>query len=184
MPSPGSKPRLSAQGGFTLVEALVALLLSAVATGVITDTLTGVLKRSYVTIEVTRASDESERFASSFTQEGKSATSWAIYADRAAYLADPTANVAINGNLMVFQDQLPDATLVIEIFEYNPAAQTLARYENSLGQQRSLLNKVMFTTGNPTVFAQDLGLLQAHWTVQSTYEQLDFEAYGTPLRMR
>ena len=43
MRSPGSKPRISVQGGFTLIEALVALLLSAVATGVITDTLTGIL---------------------------------------------------------------------------------------------------------------------------------------------
>ena len=184
MHSPGSKPRISVQGGFTLIEALVALLLSAVATGVITDTLTGVLKRSYITVEVTRASDESERFASSFTQAGKSATGWAIYADRTAYLADPVANVAVNGNVLVFVDQLPDATLVTEIFEYDPVAQTLARYEGTFGQQRSLLNKVVFTTGNPTVFAQDLGLVQAHWTVQSTYELLDCEAYGTPLRMR
>jgi len=184
MLSPGSKLRISVQGGFTLIEAMVALLLSAVATGVITDTLTGVLKRSYITIEVTRASDESERFASSVTQSGKSATSWAIYVDRAAYLADPVANVAVNGNVLVCQDQLPDATLVTQIFEYDPVAQTLARYENSLAQQRSLLNKVALTTGNPTVFAQDLGLIQAHWTVQSTYELLDFEAYATPLTMR
>jgi type II secretory pathway pseudopilin PulG len=184
MHSPGSKPRISVPGGFTLIEALVALLLSAVATGVITDTLTGVLKRSYITVEETRASDESERFASSFTQAGKSATSWAIYADRTAYLSDPVANVAVNGNVLVFVDQLPDATLVAQIFVYDPVPQTLARYENSLDQQRSLLNKVVFTTGNPTVFAQDLGLVQAHWTVQSTYELLDCEAYGTPLRMR
>jgi hypothetical protein len=26
-------------------------------------------------------------------------------------------------------------------------------------------------------------LVQAHWTVQSPYESLDFEAYGSPLRM-
>ena len=172
------------QRGFTLIEALVALALSAVATGVITDTLTGVLKRTYITSEVTRVSDESERFASSITQAGKSATSWAIYADRAAYLADPVANVAVNGNVLVFQDQLADATLVTEIFEFDPLAQTLARYENSLGQQRSLLNKVVYSTGNSTAFAQDLGLIQAHWTVQSPYELMDFEAYATPPRMR
>lgn len=172
------------QGGFTLVEALVALLLSAVATEVITDTLTGVLKRSYITIQVTRASDESERFASSFTQAGKSATGWAIYADRAAYLADPVGNVAVNGNVLVFQDQLRDATLVTELFEYDPVAQTLARYENSLDQRRALLKKAVYSTGRTTAFAQDFGLVQAHWTVQSTYELLDFEAYGKPLRMR
>jgi type II secretory pathway pseudopilin PulG len=172
------------QGGFTLIEALVGLLLAAVATGVITDTLTGLLKRSYITIEVTRISEESERFASSFTQAGKSATGWAIYADRAAYLADPVGNVAVRGNLLVFQDQLPDATFVNELFEYDPVAQTLTRYENNLGQQRSLLNKVVFSTGNSSAFAQDLGLVQAHWTVQSPYELLDFEAYGNPLRMR
>jgi type II secretory pathway pseudopilin PulG len=172
------------RGGFTLIEALVGLLLAAVATGVITDTLTGVLKRSYITIEVTRIADESERFASSFTQAGKSATGWAIYADRAAYLADPVGNVAVKGNILVFQDQMPDARFVNELFEYDPVAQTLARYENNLGQQRSILNKIVFSTGKSTAFAQDLGLVQAHWTVQSPYELLDFEAYGNPLRMR
>ena len=54
MPSRGSKPRINAQGGFTLIEALLALLLSAVGTGVISDMLTGILKRSYITVEVTR----------------------------------------------------------------------------------------------------------------------------------
>ncbi len=172
------------RGGFTLIEALLGLLLAAVATGVITDTLTGVLKRSYIAIEVTRISDESERFASSFTQAGKSATGWAIYADRAAYLTDPVGNAAVKGNMLIFQDQMPDGTFVNELFEYDPVAQTLVRYENNLGQQRSMLNKVVFSTGNSTAFAQDLGLVQAHWTVQSPYELLDFEAYGNPLRMR
>ena len=48
----GSRRRSSA--GFTLIESLVGLLLAAVAMGTIADTLTGVLKRSYITIEVTR----------------------------------------------------------------------------------------------------------------------------------
>jgi hypothetical protein len=170
-------------GGFTLVEALPALLLAAVATGIISDTLTGILRRSYITIAVTRISEESERFAAAFTQQGKMAVGWALYADRAAYLADPVANVAAAGNVLVFQDQLPDGTLINELFEYDPAAQTLARYEGDFTQQRTLLNKVVSTTGFSTTFAQDLGLVQAHWTVQSPYESLDFEAYGSPLRM-
>ena len=180
----GSKHRISAQRGFTLIEALVSLLLAAVATGVVTDTLTGVLKRSYMTIEVTRASDESERFASAFTQAGKAATGWAIYSDRAAYLADPAGNVAEAGNILVFQDQLPNGSLVTELFEYDPMAQTLARYENSLSQQRTLLSKVVYSAGRTTAFSQELGLVQAHWTVQSPFELLDFEAYGQPVRMR
>jgi type II secretory pathway pseudopilin PulG len=181
---PDSKRRIRGQGGFTLIEALVALLLAAVATGVITDTLTGVLKRSYITIEVTRASDESERFALSLTQAGKSAIRWAIYADQAAYQSDPIGNVTIKGNVLAFQDQLSDARLVTQLFVYDPAAQTLGRYENSLAQQRSLLHNVVYSAGSTTAFGQDLGLVQAHWAVQSTYERLDFEAYGSPLRMR
>jgi type II secretory pathway pseudopilin PulG len=178
----GSRRRSSA--GFTLLESLIGLLLAAVATGTIADTLTGLLKRSYITIEVTRLSDASERFASAFTQAGKSATAWAVYPDRSAYLADPIGNISVEGNVLVFQDQLPDATIITELFEYDPVAQTLARYENSLSQQRSLLNKVVYSTGRTTAFGQDLGLVQAHWTVQSPYELLDFEAYGKPLRMR
>ena len=181
MLSPGSKHRVMA--GFTLVEALLALLLAGVGTGIISDTLTGILRRSYITIAVTRISDESERFAAAFTQQGKMAVGWALYPDRAAYLADPVANVAAVGNVLVFRDQLPDGTLINELYEFDPATQTLARYEGDFTQQRTLLNKVAFSTGYPTVFAQDLGLVQAHWTVQSPYELLDFESYGSPLRM-
>ena len=180
----GSKIRKGRQGGFTLLEALAGLLLVAVAAGAIADTIVGILKRSYVTIEVTRVSDESERFAAAFTQAGKSATSWAVYSDRAAYLADPVGNVSVQGNALVFQDQLPTGTKIIEMFEYDPVAQTLSRYESTLSQPRSLLNKVVPTKDRTTVFGQDLGLVQAHWTVQSPYELMDFEAYGNPLRMR
>jgi hypothetical protein len=170
-------------GGFTLVEALLALLLAGVATGITTDALTGILRRSYVTIAVTRISDESERFAAAFTQQGKMAVGWALYPDRAAYLADPIGNIAAVGNVLVFQDQLPDGTLINELYEYDPATQALARYEGDFSQQRTLLNNVGFSAGYPTAFVQDLGLVQAHWTVQSPYELLDFESYGSPLRM-
>src|SRR6202049_802422 len=138
MRSPGLKRRV--MGGFTLVEALLALLLGGVATGIISDTLTGILRRSYITIAVTRISDESERFAAAFTQQGKTAVSWALYADRATYLADPLANVATAGNVLVFQDQLPDGTLINELFEYDPATQILGRYEGDFTQQRTILH--------------------------------------------
>jgi len=180
----GPKTRKGGPGGFTLLEALAGLLLVAVAAGTIADTIMGILKRSYITIEVTRVSDESERFAAAFTQAGKSATSWVVYPDRAAYLADPVANVSVQGNVLVFQDQLPTGPTIIEMFEYDPVAQTLSRYENTLSQPRSLLNKVVPTKDITTVFGQDLGLVQAHWTVLSQYESMDFEAYGNPLRMR
>jgi type II secretory pathway pseudopilin PulG len=184
MCSRGSKIRKGRESGFTLLEALAGLVLVAVAAGAIADAIVGILKRSYVTIEVTRVSDESERFAAAFTQAGKSATSWAVYSDRAAYLADPVGNVSVQGNALVFQDQLPTGTNIIEMFEYDPVAQTLSRYEDALSQPRSLLNKVVPTKDRTSVFGQDLGLVQAHWTVQSPYELMDFEAYGNPLRMR
>ena len=182
--STGSKTRRSTQGGFTLIEALVGMLLAAVAAGTTADTIVGILKRSYMTLEVTQASDESERFAAAFTQAGKAATTWAIYLDRAAYLADPIGNASVQGNVLVFQDQLPAGTQIIEMFEYDPAAQTLARYENTLNQQLSLLSRVVPSAGRTTVFEQDLALVQAHWSVQSAYELMDFEAYGTSSRMR
>ena len=78
MRSPGLKRR--ALGGFTLVESLLAIMLAAVATGIISDTLTGILRRSYITIAVTRISDQSERFAAAFTQQGKTAVGWALLA--------------------------------------------------------------------------------------------------------
>jgi type II secretory pathway pseudopilin PulG len=69
--SPESKIRRRAQGGFTLVESLAGILLAAVAAGTMADTIVGIMKRSYMTLEVAQASDESERFAAAFTQVGK-----------------------------------------------------------------------------------------------------------------
>jgi type II secretory pathway pseudopilin PulG len=184
MRSTGSKGKLASQGGFTLVEALIGIMLTAVAVGAISDTLTGILKRTYIALQVTKATDESERFAAAFTQCGKTATGWAVYTDRASYLANPTGNVATAGNVLVFKDQLADGTAITELLEYDPIAQTLSRYENSVNQQRSILYDVVYSSGWTTVFGQDLGLVQAHWTMQSKYELLDFAAYGQPLRMR
>jgi type II secretory pathway pseudopilin PulG len=181
--SPGSKSKRGIQG-FTLVEALAAMLLATVAAGTMADTIVAILKRSYMTLEVTQVSDESERFAAAFTQAGKTATSCAVYPDQAAYLADPVGNVAAQGNVLVFQDQLPDGTTMMEMFEYDPTGQTLARYESTLNQQLSLLSKVVPSAGRTTVFEQDLALVQAHWSVQSAYELMEFEAYGTSSRMR
>jgi type II secretory pathway pseudopilin PulG len=180
--SPGSKSKRGIQG-FTLVEALAGMLLAAVAAGTMADTIVAILKRSYMTLEVTQVSDESERFAAAFTQAGKTATSCAVYPDQAAYLANPVGNVAAQGNVLVFQDQLPDGTIILEMFEYDPVHQTLARYQNTLNQQLSLLTKVVPSAGSTTVFEQDLALVQAHWSVQSAYESTDFEAYGTPPRI-
>jgi type II secretory pathway pseudopilin PulG len=180
----GSKIRQSAQGGFTLVEALAGMLLAAVAAGTMADTIVGIMKRSYMTLEVTQASDESERFAAAFIQAGKAAISCASYPDRAAYLTDPIGNASVQGNVLVFQDQLPAGTQMMEMFEYDPVAQTLARYENTPSQQLSLLSKVVPSSGHTTVFEQDLALVQAHWSVQSAYELMEFEAYGTSSRMR
>jgi hypothetical protein len=180
----GTKRKIRAQSGFTLIEALVGLLFAATAVTSMSEMLTGLLKRTYMDIEVTRASDESQRFASVFTQAGKTATSWAVYTDKASYLADPEKNVSVTGNVLVFQDQLPDGTLVTELFVYDSLAQTLTRYENGLDQERALLTKVAYSPGLTTVFGQDLGLVQAKWSVLSNYERLDCEAYGTPLRMR
>jgi type II secretory pathway component PulJ len=170
--------------GFTLPEALVALLLAAVAGGTLCDALVGVLKRGYITINVTRASDESERFAADIVQQGKAATRWAIYAGRADYLRDPVGAVAVQGNVLVFEDQLGNGSSVTQMFEYDPASRTLVRYENSLNQLRSQLDNVVTTASRTAIFGQDLGLVQARWSVQNKYEQLDFEAYANPLRMR
>jgi len=107
---------------------------------------------------------------------------FAIAALLLAFLCPPFAVHAGTSNSLM--DVLPDGTLIKELFEYDQAAQTLARYEGDFTQQRTRLSQVVLSRGFPTAFAQDFGLVQAHWTVQSPYESLDFESYGSPLRMR
>jgi hypothetical protein len=167
-----------------LVEALAALVTALTVLLALTTVLIAYLQRVKTDQSAAEIEDVGSRMAASITQATKTASQWAIYLDRASYLADPVSNVASQGNVLVCDTSTQSGEDIIVLFEYDPGAATLTRFENSFAQISNTLSKASLVAGSSAVFDQNLGLVRGHWTLSDANELVDFEAYGTPLRMR
>jgi hypothetical protein len=81
-----------------LVEALAALVTALTVLLALTTVLIAYLQRVKTDQSAAEIEDVGSRMAASITQATKTASQWAIYLDRASYLADPVSNVASQGN--------------------------------------------------------------------------------------
>jgi prepilin-type N-terminal cleavage/methylation domain-containing protein len=172
----------SSEGGFSLLEVLVALLLVSVVLFTVSQTLTLLLVRSLNAMELAYEEDQGARFVSSITLAAKTATSWGIYSSMDAYTSGPDINLAPQGNVLVCDSATPLGTPILYVFVYDPDAQTLRRFENDMNTERMTLKSVLPTAG--PIFNQNLGLVQGHWKTTVRNQLLTFSAYGTPTRMR
>jgi type II secretory pathway pseudopilin PulG len=172
----------SRESGFSLLEALVALLLLSVVLFTVSQTLTLVLVRSVNAMELAHEEDQGARFVSSITLATKTATAWGIYSNMDAYTSDPDTNLAPQGNVLVCDSATQLGTPILYVFVYDPVSQTLRRFENNINSDRMTLRSVLPTAG--PIFNQNLGLVQGHWKTSVRNQLLTFSAYGTPTRMR
>ena len=170
------------EGGSSLLEVLVALLLLSVVLFTVSQTLTLVLVRSLNAMELAHEEDQGARFVSSITLATKTATAWGIYANMDDYTSGPDINLAPQGNVLVCDSATQLGTSILYVFVYDPVSQTLRRFENNMNTERMTLRRV-FPAARP-IFNQDLGLVQGHWTTSVRNQLLTFSAYGTPTRMR
>jgi hypothetical protein len=88
------------------------------------------------------------------------------------------------GNVLVCISATQSGAAISYVFVYDPAAQTLKRFENNWTTQRMSLSGVSPTDTPGYIFNQNLGLVQAHWQISVRGQWLTFAAYGTPVRMR
>jgi prepilin-type N-terminal cleavage/methylation domain-containing protein len=173
--------RLS-EGGFSLLEVMVALLLLSVLFFTVSQAMTLVLVRSLHAMELAQEEDQAARFVSSITLATKTATAWGIYSDLDAYTSGPDIHMAPQGNVLVCDSATSSGTPILYVFAYDSASQTLKRFENNMNTERMTLKGVWPTAG--PIFNQNLGLVQGHWKISVRNQLLTFSAYGTPTRMR
>ena len=178
----GNPSPRSSEGGYTLLELIVAVSLLSVVLFTVSQTELLVLVRSLHAMELARAEDEGARFVSSITLATKTATAWGIYSDMGAYATGPEINLAPQGNVLVCDSATEAGPSILYVFLYDPAARTLKRFENNMNTERMTLNEVLPTAG--PLFNQNLGLVQGHWQIPVRNQLLTFSAFGTPLRMR
>jgi prepilin-type N-terminal cleavage/methylation domain-containing protein len=183
MPSAAVNPSLRpSEGGFSLPEIMVTILLLSVVLFTESQILTIVLVRSLNAMELARKEDQGARFVASIRLATKSATAWGIYSDLQAYAKGPEANLAPQGDVLVCDSSTQSGTSILYLFVYDPVSQTLKRFENNMNTERMILKNVL--PEGEHVFNQNLGLLQGHWQMSCRNQLLTFSAYGTPPRMR
>jgi Tfp pilus assembly protein PilW len=176
----------SRAGGTSLLEVLVALLVLAVVLFAAAQTMTLVLLRTTAAMEVARQEDQGARFVSSITLATKTATEWGLYSDIDAYDNGPSTNLVPAGNVLACKSATESEHEIDFLFIYDPASQTLKRYENGLNTDRMTLKNVapLPAEADDHIFNLDQGLVQGHWQLSVRGQLLTFSAYGTPLHMR
>jgi prepilin-type N-terminal cleavage/methylation domain-containing protein len=177
--NPDSRPK---DGGFTLLEVMVATSILSVVLFTVSQTMTLILVRSMHAMELARAEDQGASFVSSITLATKTATAWGIYSDLDAYTAGPEINLAPQGNVLVCDSATEAGPAILYVFVYDPESRTLKRFENNVNTERMNLQNVSPSAG--PLFDQNLGLVQGHWQMRFRDQLLTFSAYGTPPRMR
>jgi prepilin-type N-terminal cleavage/methylation domain-containing protein len=177
--NPDSRPN---DGGFTLLEVMVATSILSVVLFTVSQTMTLILVRSMHAMELARAEDQGASFVSSITLATKTATAWGIYSDLNAYTTGPEINLAAQGNVLVCDSATEAGPAILYVFVYDPESRTLKRFENNVNTERMNLQNVSPTAG--PLFDQNLGLVQGHWQMPVRDQLLTFSAYGTPPRMR
>ena len=177
--NPDSRPN---EGGFTLVEVMVATSILSVVLFTVSQTMTLILVRSMHAMELARAEERGASFVSSITLATKTATAWGIYSDLDAYTTGPENKLVPQGNVLVCDSATEAGPPILYVFVYDPDSRTLKRFENNVNTERMNLQNVSPTAG--PLFDQNLGLVQGHWQMPVRDQLLTFSAYGTPARMR
>ena len=172
--------------GISLLEVLASVLVLAVVLFAVGQTMTLVLRRTTEAMTVARVEDQGARFVSSITLATKTATEWGIYSDMDAYKNGLSTNLVPAGNVLQCKSATESGNGIEYLFVYDPAGQTLKRYENGLNTDRMTLKNVapLPAEVDGQIFNQEQGLVQGHWQLSVGGQLLTFSAYGTPLHMR
>jgi hypothetical protein len=179
-PRSGRDCKGSWEYGFSLQEALTAIVLGALIFAVSATACVAFLKRAWTHDAVAQAESLGSRMSASITSAMKTSSAWSIYPDKQSYLADPINNVSAQGNALVCQTNTASGQTIVVLFAFENGL--LTRSENSVANTTNAISNV--TPTSIYVFNQNMGLVSGSFQIRTPVERLTFDAYGTSPRMR
>jgi Tfp pilus assembly protein FimT len=166
--------------GFSLPEALAAIVLGALVFAVAATACVSFLKRGWADDAVAQAESLGSRMSASITSAMKTSSAWSIYPDGQSYLADPINNVSSQGNALVCQTTTAAGQTIVVLFSYQNGRLT----RSDLSASNTTISVSNCAPASGYVFNQNSGLVSGSFEIQTPVERLTFNAYGTSLRMR
>jgi len=175
----------NATSGFTLVELLAAIISIVVVLGAATGFVLTAMARQKTVLEASQLEAAHSQLANIMYDAMKTADDFQIFADA----------TRLPGNLQTPYGEGVPAGKVLSCrgsgiqrdFEFRAEASGHGEIiQTTTGFARAPVVKTFAATQPPPdgVFSMKNGLLQAHWSVATSMERLDFNVYGTPLNMR
>jgi Tfp pilus assembly protein FimT len=166
--------------GFTLLEALAAIVLGAMILSASALSFVSLLKRAWTHDMIAQAESLGSRMSASITSAMKTSSAWSIYPDGQSYLADPVNNVSSQGNALVCQTTTASGQTIVVLFSYQNGRLT----RSDLSASNTTISVSNCAPASGYVFNQNSGLVSGSFEIQTPVERLTFNAYGTSLRMR
>jgi type II secretory pathway pseudopilin PulG len=184
-PNPNLRETRNASAGFTLVELLAAIISIAVVLGAAIGFVITVMARQKAVLEASQLEAAHSQLATIMYDAMKTADDFQIFADTTrlpGVLQTPYGEGVPAGKVLSCR-----ASGIQRDFEFRDEASGQGEIiQTTTGFARTPVVKTYAGVQPATagIFSMKNGLLQAHWSVVTSMERLDFNVYGTPLNMR
>jgi type II secretory pathway pseudopilin PulG len=176
----------TSQFGFTLVELLAAIVSIVVVLGAATGFVVTAMVRQKAVLVASQLEATHSQLASAMFDAMKTADDFQIFADATQLPSTPQKN---------YGEGVPVGKV---LSCRRSGIQRDFEFRSGASGNGEIIQTTPVLTGKPViksytavqllepagVFNMKDGMLQAHWSVVTSMERLDFNVYGTPLNMR
>ena len=175
----------NANAGFTLVELLAAIISVVVVLGAATGFMITAMARQKAVLEASQLEAIHSQLAASMSDAMKTADDFQIFPDVTRLPA--SVQTPYGGGVPAGKVLSCRRAAIQRDFEFRDGASGSGKIiQTTTGFNGTPVVKA-YAGVQPAaagIFSMKNGLLQAHWSVVTSMERLDFNVYGTPLNMR
>jgi type II secretory pathway pseudopilin PulG len=170
--------RRKRERGFTLIEMIAALIGAVVIIGAATGFMLTAAIRQYKVLSANALEAQHESLAEAMSASIKSATAFQIYAtDPGIKFGSPLPPGESPGNLLVCV-----RSDLVEVFAFSGNQISYTQLDG--GHPRVKYFYDASTIGGTPLFDTNLGIIQAHWNVTTSFDLVPFSVYGLPIPMQ